>query len=61
VSNSPPLSDLVAQRAALDRAIARAVAAARKSGATWTDLAAELGVSRQAATKKYGRRIGGAA
>jgi len=37
------------------------VAAARKSGATWTDLAAELGVSRQAATKKYGRRIGGAA
>ncbi len=35
--------------------LAAAVTDAREAGATWTAIAAELGVSRQAAQQRYGR------
>lgn len=39
---------------AIDHALTEAVRHLRIAGATWTDIGARLGVSRQAATKRYG-------
>lgn len=40
--------------ASAERAVGQAVAAARKNGRTWGDIAMILGISRQAAQKRYG-------
>ncbi len=43
-------------RRAADRTEAAVVRRARVSGLAWADIAAQLGVSKQAVHKKYGRR-----
>lgn len=53
--------EAVAHRAAVEREIARAVAAARGAGASWRAVGAALGVSHVAALKRYGGGIEGAA
>jgi predicted transcriptional regulator len=39
----------------LDEAISRAVAGLRKAGYSWSEIAARLGVTRQAAQQRWGR------
>ena len=43
-------------RRAADRTEATVVRRARASGLAWADIATQLGVSKQAVHKKYGRR-----
>lgn len=40
--------------ASAEQVVSQAVAAARKNGRTWGDIAMILGISRQAAQKRYG-------
>lgn len=47
------LRELVAARAALDSLETMLVVRARSSGATWSDLAASLGLSKQGVRKRY--------
>lgn len=47
------LGRLVALRADLERHITEAVAAAKQTGATWTEMGAQLGMQRQNAQRKY--------
>jgi hypothetical protein len=47
------LRELVAARSALDSLEAMLVVRARSSGATWSDLAVCLGLSKQGARKRY--------
>ena len=49
------LSRAVALRDLSDVLVRDAVAALRASGASWRDVGAELGLSRQAAQQRYGR------
>lgn len=49
------LSRAVALRDLSDVLVKDAVAALRESGASWRDVGAELGLSRQAAQQRYGR------
>lgn len=49
------LAVLAAQRAAVDADLASAVAAARRARRSWSEIGAMLGVSKQAAQRKYGR------
>ena len=50
------LGDLVKLRDQVDEAIRDGVGTAREShGVSWTDVARELGVSRQAARQRYGQ------
>ncbi len=44
------------EREFLDQALARAVYFAREAGLSWTDVGAGLGVTRQAAFQRWGRR-----
>jgi len=46
-----------ADRAAADDRIATLVGAARMAGASWSQIGAALGVSRQAAHERYGRPV----
>lgn len=48
------LDTLAAVRALLEEYTERAVAQARTRGATWEDIGAYLGVTRQAAQQRYG-------
>lgn len=48
------LRDAVTERAATERRIAEAVAAARKAGASWSAVGGMLGTSGEAARKRYG-------
>lgn len=50
------LSRIAHQRAELDRAETIAVRRARNAGLTWQEIAASLGVTKQAVHKRYGRR-----
>ena len=43
------------KRAALDREIATCVSAARAAGITWDEIGKHLGITKQAAWKKYGQ------
>ncbi len=54
------LAKLTDQREALDRAITEAVHASRQANRSWSKIGAMLGVSKQAAQRKYGRHVGSA-
>jgi DNA-directed RNA polymerase specialized sigma24 family protein len=49
------LRRIAQQRAELDRAESLSVRRARNSGLTWQEIAAVLGVTKQAVHKRYGR------
>ena len=48
------IAELVEQRNEVDDGLAEAVQAARDAGRSWSEIAAMLGVSKQAAQQKYG-------
>ena len=48
------IAELADQRAEIDDALAAAVRAARRANRTWSEIGAMLGVSKQAAQRKYG-------
>jgi ribosomal protein S20 len=50
------LADMTGLATELDEAIAQAVLGLRRSGYSWADIAARLGVSRQAAQQRWGQR-----
>jgi len=50
------LADAVELRATADASIARAVAGLRRDGVSWTTIAHELGVTKQAAQRRFGQR-----
>lgn len=50
------ISYALAAMAAAENAVAEAVTTARRNGRTWGDIAMILGVSRQAAQKRYEQR-----
>lgn len=47
------LADLIALRAEVDEAIARAVASVHEGGASWAEIGRALGTTRQAAQQRY--------
>jgi len=49
------ISDMTRVAAELDDAISQAVAGLRAAGYAWADIAARLGVTRQAAQQRWGR------
>ncbi len=49
------ISDMTSIAAELDDAISQAVTGLRASGYPWADIAARLGMSRQAAQQRWGR------
>lgn len=51
------LAELVDKRATLERELLQAVVAARRAQRTWAEIGAMLGVSKQAAQRKYARAI----
>ena len=53
------LAAVVALRRSADQLELAAVAAAIEAGWTWADVAEALGVTRQAAHKRFAHRIGG--
>ncbi len=53
-SDIDALTDMTGLAAELDEAIAQAVLGLRKTGYSWGDIAARLGVSRQAAQQRWG-------
>lgn len=48
------LRDAVSERAATERRIAEAIAAAREAGVSWSAIGGMLGTSGEAARKRYG-------
>lgn len=48
------IAELAGQRNEVDNDLAAAVSAARNAGRSWSEIAAMLGVSKQAAQQKYG-------
>lgn len=54
VGSPEDLRDLVALRAQLDEAINDGAQALHDTGVSWTEIAAALGVSRQAARQRFG-------
>lgn len=48
------ISELINQREQIDHSLADAVQAARNAGSTWAEIGTLLGVSKQAAQRKYG-------
>lgn len=49
------LVEMIALRTELDAAIAQAVAGMRQTGYSWTEIGAAVGISKQAALKKWGQ------
>ena len=49
------ISDMISVAAELDEAISQAVTGLRAAGYSWADIAARLGVTRQAAQQRWGR------
>jgi len=54
------LGELAEQRATLESELRGAVLAARRSDRSWSEIGAMLGVSKQAAQRKYGRAVSAA-
>ena len=54
------LAKLAAQREALDGEVTEAVHAARRANRSWSEIGTMLGVSKQAAQRKYGRHVASA-
>ena len=52
------LADMTGPAAELDEAISQAVAGLREASYSWTEIAARLGVTRQAAQQRWGRSQG---
>lgn len=52
-AHASALYELVTVRESAELAIERVVASARRSGASWSEIAAPLGVTKQAAAKRY--------
>jgi hypothetical protein len=50
------LADMTGLATELDEAISQAVIGLRKAGYSWAEIAGRLGVSRQAAQQRWGRR-----
>jgi hypothetical protein len=51
------IADLAGQRDHLEEELTVAVRAARRANRSWSEIGAMLGVSKQAAQRKYGRRL----
>ena len=51
------IADLVDQRDHVDEEITAAVRAARQANRSWSEIGAMLGVSKQAAQRKYGHKL----
>lgn len=56
VADPEDLADLVALRSAVDEAIDNAAGAVHASGASWAEIGAATGMSKQAAHKRWGRQ-----
>ena len=54
------LAQLAERRDALDGEVTEAVHAARRANRSWSEIGTMLGVSKQAAQRKYGRRVASA-
>ena len=54
------LAKLAEQREALDEEVTDAVQAARRANRSWSEIGTMLGVSKQAAQRKYGRHAASA-
>jgi hypothetical protein len=54
------LAELAEQRASLEGELIEAVLKARRSNRSWSEIGAMLGVSKQAAQRKYGRAVSAA-
>ena len=54
------LAKLAEQREALDDEVTKAVHAARRANRSWSEIGTMLGVSKQAAQRKYGRHVASA-
>jgi hypothetical protein len=54
------LARLAEQREALDDEVTDAVHAARRANRSWSEIGTMLGVSKQAAQRKYGRHVASA-
>ncbi len=51
------VAELAGQRDEVDRAIVEAIRASRESGRSWSEIGAMLGVSKQAAQRKYAKKM----
>jgi hypothetical protein len=51
------IAELVDQRDEVDEELTEAVRAARRAKRSWSEIGAMLGVSKQAAQRKYGSRV----
>lgn len=51
------IADLAEQRAGVDEAIVDAVRSARAANRSWSEIGAMLGVSKQAAQRKYSKLV----
>lgn len=51
------IAELADRRAEIDQALEEAVRSARRAHRTWSEIGAMLGVSKQAAQRKYGPTI----
>jgi hypothetical protein len=49
------IADLAEQRGQLDSALVEAIRSARRADRSWTEIGAMLGVSKQAAQRKYSK------
>lgn len=54
------IAKLAQQREALDEEVTAAVDAARRANRSWSEIGTMLGVSKQAAQRKYGRHVASA-
>ncbi|MEA2010596.1 MAG: hypothetical protein U9N78_07820 [Actinomycetota bacterium] len=51
------VAELAEQRDGIDAGLTEAVRAARRSGRSWSEIGAMLGVSKQAAQRKYSAKL----
>lgn len=54
------LAELAEQRTTLESELTRAVLEARRANRSWSEIGSMLGVSKQAAQRKYGRAVSAA-